>query len=428
MVVRANCLARGASAINPAVVDRLVAMINERVIPVIPERGSVGASGDLVPLCYLANAIIGAGEVRWRGRTMDMEKVRAELGWEPIRLEAKDGLALINGTSFSSGFAVLALADAERMATIAEVATAMASESLLGNRGHFAPFIFTAKPHPGQAQAAKHIYEILADSHLAMDHSQVVDINDELADKKFQKLTRSVQDRYSIRCAPHIIGVLRDTIDWASEWLRLEINSSNDNPLFSVEDGEVYSGGNFYGGHVTQAMDALKAAVANIADLLDRQLALLVDERFSNGLPTNLAPLAAGDEIEAGLHHGFKGMQLACSAITAETLKATMPASVFSRSTESHNQDKVSMSAIAARDARSVLRLCEEVAAIHLLAGAQGIELRGVESASTATRRVHDKIREKSPFVGEDRSLQADIDAVLEELRTNGFINAEWAK
>lgn len=421
MVIRANCLARGASAINPAVVDRLVSMINERIIPVIPQRGSVGASGDLVPLCYLANTITGSGEVRWRGRVDDMEVVRTELGWEPVTLEAKDGLALINGTSFSSGFATLALADADRIAGLAELATSMASESLLGNRGHFAPFVFAAKPHPGQAQAAGHIYEILTDSQLAMDHSQVLEVNDALDEKKFQKLNRSVQDRYSIRCAPHVIGVLRDTIAWAAEWVRLEINSSNDNPLFSVEDEEVFSGGNFYGGHVTQAMDALKTAVANIADLLERQLALLVDERFNNGLPTNLAPLASGDEAEAGLHHGFKGMQLACSAITAEALKATMPASVFSRSTESHNQDKVSMSAIAARDATTVIRLAEEVTAIHLLAGAQGIDLRGIDAASTVTRRAHATIREKSPFVAEDRSLQADIEYVLEGLRADRF-------
>ncbi len=421
MVIRANCLARGASAVNPAVVDRLVSMINERIIPAIPQRGSVGASGDLVPLCYVANTITGSGEVRWRGRLSDMDVVRAELGWEQVTLEAKDGLALINGTSFSSGFATLALADAERIAGLAELATSMASESLLGNRGHFAPFIFAAKPHPGQAQAAGNIYQILMDSHLAMDHSQVLDVNYALEEKRFQKLNRSVQDRYSIRCAPHVIGFLRDTIAWAAQWMQLEINSSNDNPLFSIEDEEVYSGGNFYGGHVTQAMDSLKTAVANIADLLDRQLALLVDERFNNGLPINLAPLAAGDEAEAGLHHGFKGMQLACSAATAEALKATMPASVFSRSTESHNQDKVSMSAIAARDATTVLRLVEEVTAIHLLAGAQGLDLRGIDSASTVTRRAHSKIRVKSPFVAEDRSLQADIDFVLNSLRADHF-------
>lgn len=424
MVIRANCLARGASAVNPVIVNRLVEMINERIIPIIPVRGSVGASGDLVPLCYLANTITGHGSVYWRNEVTNMESIMTKLKWKGIELEAKDGLGLINGTSFSSAFAALALEDARRIAKFAEVSTAMASEALLGNRGHFAPFLFQAKPHPGQSEAASNIYSILADSKLAMDHSQVLDVNENLENRKFLKLARSVQDRYSIRCAPHVIGVLKDTLEWAQNWITTEINSSNDNPLFSVDDSEVYSGGNFYGGHVTQAMDSVKAAVANIADLMDRQLALLVDARFSNGLASNLAPLTEGtNESETGLHHGFKGMQLAASAVTAEVLKGTMPASVFSRSTESHNQDKVSMSAIAARDASTVLRLTEEVTAIHILACAQAIELRGSDQAANYTRSIVQRIRKVSAFVEIDRSLHEDITQVLTLLRQNKLLH-----
>lgn len=223
---------------------------------------------------------------------------------------------------------------------------------------------------------------------------------------------------------PHVIGVLLDTLRWAEEWLRIEVNSANGNPLFDAGSGEVFSGGNFYGGHCTHAMDALKTAMANIADLLDRQLALVVDERFSNGLPSNLAPSASEGQAERGLHHGFKGIQIACSAVAAEALKATMPASVFSRSTEGHNQDKVSMSAIAGRDARFVAELVEEVLAMHLLACCQGVELRGVDRCSTATLRVVESVRSRSAFVDRDRVLEPEVRSMLEAIRTGDFAEA----
>lgn len=417
LLIRANCLARGRSAVNPEVVRRLLELYNHDVLPVVPERGSVGASGDLVPMCYVASAVVGEGRVRHRGEIRSASDVFGELALAEIELEPKDGLALINGTSFSAAFAVLAIAAAERLATVAEGATALTSEALLGNRGHFAPFIHQNKPHPGQVTSAHRIASMLRDSGLALDHSQVLELNDPLGERGYQRLDRTIQDRYSLRCAPHVIGVLRDTIDWATRWIEIEINSSNDNPLFDAHERTVHSGGNFYGGHVAQAMDALKVAAANVADLLDRQLALLVDEKFNNGLTPNLVPRVAEDDWAAGLHHGFKGMQLACSAITAEALKHTMPASVFSRSTESHNQDKVSMSPIAARDARTVIELVEEVAAIHLLAACQAVELRNSGLMSTATRRIHDLVREAVPFTDEDRPMDGDISRVLGLIR-----------
>jgi histidine ammonia-lyase len=249
----------------------------------------------------------------------------------------------------------------------------------------------------------------------------VLDLNAPLDGAGFQRLRRSIQDRYSIRCAPHVIGVLIDTTTWVSQWLRTEINSSNDNPLFDIIGETVHSGGNFYGGHVAQAMDSLKTAAANIADLLDRQVELLVDEKFNNGLTPNLIVPPEQDSWEAGLHHGFKGMQLACSAITAEALKGANPASVFSRSTEAHNQDKVSMAPIAARDARTVINLVEEVATIHLLTACQALDLRGAELMGTRTRAAYDLIRARAPFVDRDRRMDVDISAVLELIRSGGL-------
>ncbi|MFJ9691394.1 histidine ammonia-lyase [Kitasatospora sp. NPDC101183] len=424
LLIRANCLARGNSAVNPAIVDRLLDLLRHDALPVIPERGSVGASGDLVPMCYVAAPLIGEGELLHRGVVRPAAEVLAELGLEPLVPEAKDGLALINGTSFSSAYAALAIARAEELAVLAEVCTALASEGLHGNRSHFNAFIHEEKPHPGQVTSARRIAEILTDSGLALEHSQVLGLSDALEDRGYQRLTRTIQDRYSIRCAPHVIGVLRDTIDWARRWIEIEINSSNDNPLFDVAGATVHSGGNFYGGHVVQAMDALKVAVANVADLLDRQLELLVDEKFNNGLTPNLIAPVQADEWAAGLHHGFKGMQLACSAITAEALKNTNPVSVFSRSTEAHNQDKVSMSPIAARDARTIVELVQEVTAIHLLAACQAVEIRGADLLATRSRTVHDLVRTVAPFVDTDRRMDADIQGVLRLIRSGELVDA----
>jgi histidine ammonia-lyase len=201
-------------------------------------------------------------------------------------------------------------------------------------------------------------------------------------------------------------------------WVEVEINSSDDNPLFDAEGGRAQSGGNFYGSHITQAMDALKIAVSNVCDLMDRQLELVVDEKFNAGLTANLIPFFDDDGPEAGLHHGFKGMQLCCSAMTAEALKLSNPASVFSRSTEAHNQDKVSMGSIAARDARSVVELAQNVAAIHLLAVCQALDLRGAEGASPKTRAARDLVRTRVPFLDADRRMEKDIEAAVELIRS----------
>lgn len=423
ILIRANCLARGGSGVRGAVVESLLALLNADALPLIPERGSVGASGDLVPLCYLASAVFGEGDVMQGGVRRPASAVWADLGSEPLVPEAKDGLALINGTSFSAALAVLAIADAERLVRLAELCTAMASEALLGNRGHFNDFIHVQKPHPGQCASASAVLGLLADSRLALDHGQVLDLTDRLGTRDYVEQPRSIQDRYSVRCAPHVIGMVRDTITWVRKWVQTEINSTNDNPLFDAENGAVHNGGNFYGGHLVQAMDALKTATANLADLLDRQLELVVDEKFNNGLTPNLVPRFAPDDWRAGLHHGFKGMQIACSAIAAEALKGTMPASVFSRSTEAHNQDKVSMAPIAARDARAVGALVEEVVAIHLLAMCQALELRGIENAAARTSAVHAQIRTKVPELTDDRAMEDDIAAVLHLIRSGALVN-----
>jgi histidine ammonia-lyase len=269
------------------------------------------------------------------------------------------------------------------VARLAAAITALTSHAAAGNPDHFAAEIFELKPHRGTRRAGAWIREDLAGG--------------------APRAPARLQDRYSLRCAPHVIGVLLDALDFSREWLEIELNGVNDNPLVDPESGELHHGGNFYGGHVAFAMDGAKAAVASVADLLDRQLQLLCVPETSGGLPANL--------IGGVAHHGMKAMQISTSALTAEALKLTLPAASFSRSTESHNQDKVSMGALAARDALRVVELTETVAAIALLAACQGAELRG--SPPPRLAELLATVRAHIPPLSEDRRQDRDIERVL---------------
>lgn len=290
----------------------------------------------------------------FRGERRQSADVHRELGWAPLVLRPKEALALMNGTAVMTGLACLAFARADYLLQLATRITALNVVALQGNPEHFDERLFAAKPHPGQMQVAAWLRKDLA------------------IDAPTAPLHR-LQDRYSLRCAPHVLGVLADSLNWLRSFIETELNSANDNPIIDAEAERVLHGGHFYGGHIAFAMDSLKNLVANVADLLDRQLALLVDERYNHGLPSNLSGAPAD---RAMINHGFKAVQIGTSAWTAEALKNTMPASVFSRSTECHNQDKVSMGTIAARDAIRVLELTEQVAAATLLAANQGVWLR----------------------------------------------------
>lgn len=420
MLIRANSLARGQSGIAQEPVRLLLELLARDLLPVVPERGSVGASGDLAPLSYVAAALAGQGELRCDGRVLPAAQALREQGLQPVVLAAKEGLALVNGTSFMAAYAVLALAEAAELAWVADLCTALAVEVRNSPAGPFAPFPHQHKPHPGQVASAATIRRLLEGSgNVASDRAGTPD-----AAAGYAELERRIQDPYSIRCAPHVTGVLRDTLTWARDWLTTEVNSANDNPLFDAAGRTVYNSGNFYGGHVAQAAAALTSAVASVADLLDRQLELLVDEKVSLGLPPNLIAPVAADDPAAGLHHGFKGAQIAASALTAEALQLTMPAASFSRSTESHNQDKVSMGTITARHARTAAQLATEVAAIHLLALTQACDIRGTGGLGRCARGCHDFVREHVSYVAEDRPLDGDIQELAGLIRTGAVRQA----
>jgi len=393
MAVRLNSLAQGYSGVRYLLLQRLAALLEHDILPLIPKEGSVGASGDLTPLSYVAAVLAGEREVLYRGERRPAGEVFADLGIEPLVLKPKEGLAIMNGTAAMTGVACLAYRRAEYLARLATRITSLASVALNGNAYHYDEKLFSVKPHAGQNRVAARIRADLQVSESAPRHD-----------------TR-LQDRYSLRCAPHVIGVLEDALPWLRQFIENELNSANDNPIIDAEGEHVLHGGHFYGGHIAFAMDSLKNAVANLADLLDRQMAQLMDPKFNQGLPANLSGATGA---KAMLNHGFKAVQIAVSAWTAEALKLTMPASVFSRSTECHNQDKVSMGTIAARDCIRVLELTEQVAAAALLAAVQGVELRGgIELLSPSAVRTIRQVREKSAFLGEDRGLEKELRVIV---------------
>ena len=417
IAIRANCLAKGNSGVRRVVIERLLEMLQFDLLPMIPEQGSLGASGDLIPGSYIAATLVGERDVQHAGEVRPAAEAWARHDRKPLRFEPKEGLAIINGTMVMSGIAVLATLDAARLARLADISTAMALEGLAGIPSPYDPFLQQVKPHSGVDRSASFLLYLLEGSRLARRYQEVIDEIEPMAATGHRRLEVRIQDNYSIRCAPHCTGALYDALEWIRRWLEIEINSSNDNPLFDPDAGRARSGGNFSGFHVGLAMDTLKIAVASVVDQIDRQFALLVDERFSNGLPPNLTPMRTADDPEHGIHHGFKGVQLAMSALAAEAQQRAMPMTVFSRSTEWHNQDKVSMAMTAARQARDMVELGERCVAMHLLACCQAADLRGPELLGR-TRAIYDRIRAVSDRVDRDRELQDDIERVTQLLRS----------
>jgi histidine ammonia-lyase len=404
LAVRLASLCRGQSGVGMELLRGLVGLLEHDVLPVIPSEGSVGASGDLTPLSYVAAVLCGEREVWNDGAATPALPALAAAGLRPLRLRPKEALALMNGTAVMTGLACLAAERADSLCRLASRVTSLAAVALESNAYHFDEVLFAAKPYPGMARVARWIAADLG-----------YDPREE------PRNSPRLQDRYSIRCAPHVIGVLMDALPWMVQHIELELNSANDNPLVDVEGGRILHGGHFYGGHMAFAMDGMKNAVANLADLLDRQMALLVDARYNNGLPPNLRG-AAGSR--AAVNHGLKALQISVSAWTAEALKLTMPASVFSRSTECHNQDKVSMGTIAARDCLRVIELTEQVAAALLVAVRQACALRhpgGLpRRLGAGLRSSFERVVELVPFVSEDRRLDHDLRRLLAVIRYDG--------
>lgn len=411
LACRLASLCQGYSGVRMVLLEQLASLINQNILPCIPAEGSVGASGDLTPLSYVAAALIGEREVIYQGKRQPAATALKAAGVQPLLLKPKEGLALMNGTAVMTGLACLAVSRADYLSRISCRLTALASVAMQGNREHFDPRLFAVKPHAGQIEAAGWIWRDLQAAATTANDDDLTSVG--TAATSSRVIGPRLQDRYSIRCAPHVVGVLRDALRWIRSDVENEINSANDNPIIDGIAEEVMHGGHFYGGHIAFAMDSLKTAVANLADLQDRQLALMVDVCYNQGLPRNLSGVTGR---RAAINHGFKAVQIGVSAWTAEALKMTMPASVFSRSTECHNQDKVSMGTIAARDCLRVLELTEQVTAAVAMAANQAVTLR----ERIATVCLSDRalqfctiLHEASPWLEEDRALDYEIRAVI---------------
>jgi histidine ammonia-lyase len=374
LLLRANTLALGHSGCRPLLVDRLVDLLRLGIHPIVPEQGSVGASGDLAPLAHLALPLIGRGQVEFGGSVVPAMIALREAGLEPLTLEAKEGLALLNGTQMMTAIGALLLADADRLVRTANVAAAMSVEALLGTDVAFAAAYQLARPHPGQVAVASELRHLLRDSALQTGH---------------HGHAHKVQDPYSLRCVPQVHGAVRDTLDHLRRVLDIELNSATDNPLVfpgggiadeetvATGGGRVISGGNFHGEPIALALDFAKIALAELGSISERRTALLVDPRLNGGLPPFLA-------TESGIDSGMMIYQYTAAALVSENKVLAHPASVDSIPTSANQEDHVSMGSISARHARTVLAHVERIVAIELLVGAQALDLRLAESAGAA--------------------------------------------
>ena len=393
MLLRAQVLALGYSGVRPVVVETLLAMLRRGVHPIIPRKGSVGASGDLAPLAHLALVLIGEGEAMYGGERLEGRVAMSRAGIEPLVLEAKEGLALINGTQGMLALGCLALARAEMLCDTADVTGAMSLEALKGSPRAFDEAVIAARPHQGALAAGAHLRALLADSEIAQSH---VDCD-------------QVQDAYSLRCMPQVHGSTRDVLAFVRRVLSIELNSATDNPLI-LPDGRIQSGGNFHGQPVATALDAAAIAVADLASIAERRIAQSVDPALNRGLPPFLAP-------HSGLNSGFMMAQVTAASLVSEAKTLAVPHSVDTIPTSADREDHVSMGMTSARAFAMVAEHAQHVLGIEALAAAQGIWLRemapgrGVAAAVAAVRSV-------SPPVEADRELHKDFTAVAELVRS----------
>ncbi|RYZ65667.1 MAG: aromatic amino acid lyase [Proteobacteria bacterium] len=340
--------------------------------------------------------------------------VLRENGVGPYELKTKEGLALVNGTSTMAGLSLVNFARAKHLIDLAHVSTAWLCLSLQGRTESFEPLINEiARSHEGQTSAAKKIRALLHDENY---QTRVR----ESTGKVQIELATHVQERYSLRCAPQILGPVIETANMLEHWLEQEVNSVSDNPLISA-DGQLATGGNFYGGYMGHGADYLKIALANVADMIDRQLMLVIDDKTNRGLPANLAAWNKIPENERFLHHGLKGLHQAVSAITSEIMAKATPNSIFSRSSESHNQDKVSLGMSAAVQCSEMIEQLYNSMTLHLICLAQALDLRGVKLVGDVSSKLYSQIRESVPFVDHDQALGDKIKTLRDQFYSTSY-------
>jgi len=390
LLLRINSVAKGNSGLKLATVQLMIAMLNSGVTPYIPEKGSLGASGDLALLAHMVQPMIGVGEAYYRGELMSSTEAMKKAGLTIIRLESKEGLALINGTQAMCAFGALALYDGEQLARLADVLAAMVCEAQLGIRSAFAAKIQMARGHQGQIASAANLRKLTEGSGLTWEENP----NAQLV---------KVQDAYSVRCTPQIHGGVREALAYVKNILTTEINASTDNPMVFPEEDQVISGGNFHGEPIAIALDTLGIAVAELADVSERRLERLVNPALSYGLPAFLCK-------KGGLNNGFMIAQYAAASLVSENKIYAHPASVDSIPSSANQEDHVSMGTTAARTARMIVANTRAVLAIELFGVCQALYLRGIEKVSPAGRAVYQCVRKAGvPAVDEDILMHPEM-------------------
>jgi histidine ammonia-lyase len=396
MLLRANTLLKGNSGIRPEVVTTIVKLLNKRVHPYIPEKGSVGASGDLSPLSHMALVLLGEGSAESHGRWITGSRALEVSGSVPLKLEAKEGLALNNGTQQMVAMGCLCLQDAYRLLATAEAALALSLEALNGWVDAFDERIHKLRPHPGQQIVAEQVRRLLKGSRMV---------------RTIQRHIHSEgrpQDPYSFRCAPQVMGASKDALDFTKQILEVEMNSATDNPLIFPEDNVCISGGNFHGQPVAMGLDIMALAISYLANMSERRTSALLDPSLNNGLP----PFLVSGRSKPGLSSGLMAVQYTATSLVAESKLLTHPASSDSIPTSSNFEDFVSMGPGAAHKAKAILENSQYVASIELLVAAQGVDLRGAKGLGVGTRRVFQAIRRKVRPLSEDRSSHDDIEKI----------------
>ena len=405
MLLRSNTLAKGNSGARVETVELLLECLDRGVLPVVPSRGSVGASGDLAPLAHLALPLVGEGEAFVDGERRPGLEALVRVGLAPLRLAAKEGLSLVNGTQFMAAFLALGLVRAHRLAKAADLACAQSVEALQGSRTSYLPQIHALRPLRGQRDSAANVLRLLEGSSINEAH----------------RWCDKVQDAYSLRCAPQVHGASRDLLDYVEYTIAVELNAATDNPLVLVDDEELVSNGNFHGQPLAFALDALAMAVSELANISERRVERLVNPSLSDGLPAFLT-------TNGGLNSGFMIPQYVAASLVSENKTLCHPASVDSIPTSAGQEDHVSMGNAAGLKAWQVLANSERALAIELLAGAQGVEFLAPLEPGTGVRAVRAAVRELSPRLRDDRPLGPDIESVASAIRDGSLAAAVEAE
>jgi histidine ammonia-lyase len=405
MVMRVNALAKGYSGTRVEVAQLLLDCLSRNVIPEVPSRGSVGASGDLAPLAHLALPLVGEGRAWVDGELLSGRDALARVGLDPLRLQAKEGLSLVNGTQFMGAFAALGIVRAKWLAKVADVACALSVDALQASRDSFLPRIHELRPLAGQASSAANILALLEGSAIVEAH----------------RWCDRVQDAYSLRCAAQVHGAARDLLDYVERTASVELNAATDNPLVFPQDGTVLSNGNFHGQPLAFALDALAMAVSELASISERRTERLVNPALSDGLPAFLTH-------DGGLNSGFMIPQYVAASLVSENKSLCHPASVDSIPTSAGQEDHVSMGNASGLKAWQVLANAERVVAIELLAGAQAVEFHAPLEPGVGSRAAHQLVRSTSPRLRDDRPLADEIETLAASIRDGSALAAVEAE